>query len=50
MNKGFFHAKVDITTEVDKLAKTPHVIVYINVTKGKKVRIKNKTLLISRFN
>lgn len=41
VNKGFFHAKVDITTEVDKLAKTPHVIVYINVTKGKKVRIKN---------
>ena len=41
VNKGFYHAKVDITTEVDKLAKTPHVIVYINVTKGKKVRIKN---------
>lgn len=41
VNKGFYHAKVDITTEVDKTAKTPHVIVYINVTKGKKVRIKN---------
>jgi outer membrane protein insertion porin family len=41
VNKGFYHTKVDITTEVDKLAKTPHVIVYINVTKGKKVRIKN---------
>lgn len=41
VNKGFYHAKVDITTEVDKTAKTPHVIVYINVNKGKKVRIKN---------
>lgn len=41
VNKGFYHAKVDITTEADKTAKTPHVIVYINVTKGKKVRIKN---------
>jgi outer membrane protein insertion porin family len=41
VNKGFYHTKVDITTEVDKLAKTPHVIVYINVNKGKKVRIKN---------
>jgi outer membrane protein insertion porin family len=41
VNKGFYHTKVDITTEVDKKAKTPHVIVYINVTKGKKVRIKN---------
>lgn len=43
VNKGFYHAKVDITSEVDKSAKTPHVIVYINVTKGKKVRIKNLT-------
>jgi len=41
VNKGFYHAKVDITTEADKTAKTPHVIVYINVIKGKKVRIKN---------
>lgn len=41
VNKGFYHATVDITTEVDKTAKTPHVIVYINVNKGKKVRIKN---------
>lgn len=41
VNKGFYNAKVDITTEVDKKAKTPHVIVYIQVTKGKKVRIKN---------
>ncbi|MDF2448621.1 MAG: bamA [Bacteroidota bacterium] len=41
VNKGFYHAKVDITTEEDKSAKTPHVIVYIHVNKGKKVRIKN---------
>jgi outer membrane protein insertion porin family len=39
VNKGFYHAQVDITTEPDKTAKIPHVIVYINVNKGKKVRI-----------
>ena len=44
VNKGFYHATVEITTEADKTAKTPHVIVYINVTKGKKVRIKNLNL------
>lgn len=41
VNKGFYNAKVDITTEPDKTSKTPHVIVYINVDKGKKVRISN---------
>lgn len=44
VNKGFYHATVEITTEPDKTAKTPHVIVYINVVKGKKVRIKNLNL------
>ncbi|MBI3521174.1 MAG: outer membrane protein assembly factor BamA [Bacteroidetes bacterium] len=41
VNKGFYHTEIKITTEPDKTAKTPHVIVYINVNKGKKVRIKN---------
>lgn len=41
VNKGFYNAKVEITSEPDKTTKTPHVIVYINVTKGKKVRIQN---------
>jgi outer membrane protein insertion porin family len=41
VNKGFYHTQVDITTEPDKTAKIPHVIVYINVDKGKKVRISN---------
>lgn len=41
VNKGYYNAKVDIIAEPDKTAKTPHVIVYIAVTKGKKVRIKN---------
>ena len=41
VNKGFNHTTVDITTEPDRLAKTPHVIVYINVDKGKKVRIQD---------
>lgn len=42
--KGFYNAEVTITTEPDKATKTPHVIVYINVKKGKKVRIKNLNL------
>ncbi len=41
VNKGFYNAKVTITQEPDRLAKTPHTIIYINVEKGKKVRIKN---------
>ncbi len=41
VNKGFYNAVVTIKTEPDKTSKTPHVIVYINVKKGKKVRIKN---------
>lgn len=41
VNKGFYNAKVEVTTEEDKTTKTPHVIVYINVVKGKKVRIQN---------
>lgn len=44
VNKGFYHATVEITTESDKTTKTPHIIVYINVNKGKKVRIKNLNL------
>lgn len=45
VNKGFYHTSVEITTEPDKTAKTPHVIVYINVNKGKKVRIQNLNLI-----
>lgn len=44
VNKGFYHTQVDITSEPDKTSKTPHVIVYINVNKGKKVRIKDLNL------
>lgn len=43
VNKGFYNAEVTITTEKDTTAKTPHVIVYINVNKGKKVRISDLT-------
>jgi outer membrane protein insertion porin family len=42
-NKGFYNAEVEITQEKDRLAKTPHTILYIHVNKGKKVRIKNLT-------
>jgi outer membrane protein insertion porin family len=41
VNKGFFNTKIDITSRADASTKTPHVIVLINVVKGKKVRIKN---------
>lgn len=41
VNKGFYNTVVTITQEPDRLAKTPHTILYINVNKGKKVRIKN---------
>ncbi len=41
VNKGYYNTQVNIKTEDDKLAKTPHVIVYIDVVKGKKVRIQN---------
>ncbi len=43
VNKGFYHTQINITTENDKLAKTPHVVLFINVDKGKKVRIKKLT-------
>ena len=43
VNKGFYNAKVTITQEPDRLAKTPHTILYINVDRGKKVRIKALT-------
>jgi outer membrane protein insertion porin family len=41
VNKGFYNAEVTITTEPDKTTRTPHIIVYIDVNKGKKVRISN---------
>lgn len=41
INKGFYNTEVNVTTEADKTTRTPHVIVYIDVNKGKKVRIKN---------
>jgi outer membrane protein insertion porin family len=43
VNKGFYNAKVSITQEADRTTKTPHTIVFINVNRGKKVRIKNLT-------
>ena len=39
VNKGFYHTQVNITKNVDKTAKTPHVILNIEVIKGKRVRI-----------
>ncbi len=43
VNKGFYNAQISITSEKDRLAKTPHVILYINIDKGSKVRIKKLT-------
>jgi outer membrane protein insertion porin family len=39
VNKGFYHTQVNITKNVDKTARTPHVILNIDVVKGKRVRI-----------
>lgn len=44
VNKGFYNTKVDIVTEPDHTAKTPHVILHITITKGKKVRIQQLNL------
>ncbi len=41
MNKGFYFAKVDVILDKDLTTKTPHVILTINVNKGKKVRIQD---------
>ncbi len=41
VNKGFYNTSIDIVSKPDNTTKTPHVIVLINVNKGKKVRIKN---------
>lgn len=40
-NKGYYFTKVEITQEPDKTAKTPHIILYIKINKGKKVRVKD---------
>lgn len=39
INKGYYFVNVDITQQLDKTTKTPHVILYIKIDKGKKVRI-----------
>ncbi|RME17534.1 MAG: outer membrane protein assembly factor BamA, partial [Bacteroidetes bacterium] len=41
VNKGYYFTQVEITQEPDKTAKTPHVILYIKINKGKQVKIKN---------
>lgn len=40
VEKGFYFTKVDITQTRDTSAKTPHTILTIRVSKGRKVRIK----------
>lgn len=41
LNKGYYHAQVNITSVPDTTAKTPHVVLSIDVRKGKTVRIQN---------
>lgn len=41
VNKGYYFTKVEITQEPDKTTKTPHIILYIKINKGKKVRVKD---------
>jgi outer membrane protein insertion porin family len=39
LEKGYYFNKVDITSQKDTAARTPHAILTIKVTKGRKVRI-----------
>ena len=39
LEKGYYFNKVDITQKRDTMSKTPHTILTIKVTKGRKVRI-----------
>lgn len=41
VNKGYYFAEVNITQELDKTTKTPHIILYIHINKGKKVRVQH---------
>ena len=41
LDKGYLYNKVDIIQKKDTLAKTPHIVLTINVKKGKIVRIDN---------
>jgi outer membrane protein insertion porin family len=45
LDKGYYHNQVDITQVSDATTKTPHTIVTINVTKNKKVRIKDVNII-----
>ena len=50
VNKGFYHTKVEITKTEDTKARTPHVILNINVIKGKRVRISNLNIYGNTIN
>lgn len=41
INKGYYYTKVDVITERDSTAKTPHILLTIQVKKGRTVRIQN---------
>ena len=41
INKGYYHTVVEITKTEDTKSKTPHVILNVDVNKGKRVRISN---------
>jgi outer membrane protein insertion porin family len=41
LNKGFYYNKVEVIQTKDTSTKTPHIILTIRVTKGKKVRIQD---------
>ncbi len=45
LDKGYYHNKVDIIRVKDTVAKTPHTIVTIAVTKGRKVRIQEVNVI-----
>ena len=45
LDKGFYFNKVDVIQDRDSSAKTPHTILTIKVTKGRKVRIEQVNII-----
>lgn len=45
LDKGFFYNKVELISTKDTTAKTPHILLTIKVTKGKKVRIQDVNII-----
>ncbi|MBA3662867.1 MAG: outer membrane protein assembly factor BamA [Bacteroidetes bacterium] len=45
LDKGYYYNKVELLTKRDTTTKTPHIVLVIKVTKGKKVRIQDVNII-----